>query len=228
MKLLTYGNVKLLKGEAFGYLSAVLHLAPSWLSGWNVCPMASTGCAFACLFTAGRGVYQKTRDARLRKTRQFFTARSEFMAQLVKDIAAVERRATRIGMFPVIRLNGTSDIRWEYVPCVVDGVEYPNVMMAFPMVQFYDYSKLPNRRDLPENYHVTFSRSESNVEHVAAAMAAGFNVAVVFAKLPKRYMGRKVIDGTKTDLRFLDPKKVIVGLTPRGRARKEMSGFVVR
>jgi hypothetical protein len=50
---------------------------------------------------------------------------------------------------------------------------------------------------------------------------------VVFKKLPKKYLGRKVIDGDETDLRFLDPKNSIVGLIAKGKARYDQSGFVV-
>ena len=93
----------------------------------------------------------------------------------------------------------------------------------FPTMQFYDYTKLPNRRNLPSNYHLTFSRSESN-EHL---IPQGMNVAVVFDTLPETFMGRKVIDGTDTDLRFLDPQGVVVGLVAKGKAKKDNSGFTV-
>lgn len=47
------------------------------------------------------------------------------------------------------------------------------------------------------------------------------NVAVVFKdKLPSKWMSRRVIDGDKHDLRFLDPKGVIVGLVAKGLGRK--------
>ena len=56
----------------------------------------------------------------------------------------------------------------------------------------------------------------------------GMNVAVVFRKeLPATYLGRKVINGDETDLRFLDEKNVIVGLKAKGKAKKDTSGFVV-
>jgi len=122
LKLLSTGNPKLMKGEKQGYLSFILHLAPSILSGFNTCPMASNGCAAACLNTAGRGGMFKRgentnaiQEARIRKTRQFFNDRETFMAQLVKDITLAIKQADRKGMIPVFRLNGTSDIRWETV-----------------------------------------------------------------------------------------------------------------
>lgn len=236
MKLLTVGNPKLEKGQSKGYLSFILHLAPARLSGYNVCPSASAGCAAACLNTAGHGgIFPAIQDARIRKTRWFFDDRDTFMAQLVKDVKAGIKLAARKGLTPVFRLNGTSDIRWEnvQVPIVVNGETvgfWANIMVMFPDVQFYDYTKLANRRDLPANYHLTFSRSEDND---AVLPTIRHNIAVVFdtpkgKALPTEYLGRPVIDGDVTDLRFLDPSNVIVGLRGKGKARKgEHNGFVV-
>jgi hypothetical protein len=219
MKLLTLGNTKTVKGEAMGYQTYIMHLAPSTLSGYQTCPMASEGCASACLNTAGRGRFTAIQEARIRKTKWFFEDRESFMIQLVKDIYAAIRKAKREGFTPVFRLNGTSDIRWETVAVL----GYRNVMDLFPQVQFYDYTKLPNRRNIPANYHLTFSRSESN-EHL---IPQGMNVAVVFDSLPDMWMGRKVIDGTETDLRFLDEQGVVVGLVAKGKAKKDTSGFTI-
>lgn len=224
MKLLTVGNTKTVKGEAMGYMTFIMHLAPSTLSGYNTCPMASKGCAAACLNTAGRGRFTATQEARIRKTRWFFEDRPTFMAQLVKDIQAAIRKAERETMIPVFRLNGTSDIRWENIP--VGGRR--NIMEMFPSQTFYDYTKLQNRVNLPSNYHLTFSRSEENYTAVDTMMAQGYNTAIVFDTLPAVYNGYKVIDGTETDLRFLDPKNVIVGLLAKGKAKKDLSGFTVQ
>lgn len=223
MKLLTLGNTKTVKGEKLGYQTYIMHLAPSTLSGYNTCPMASAGCAASCLNTAGRGQFTATQTARIRKTIWFFENRESFMAQLVKDVEAAIRKATREGFIPTFRLNGTSDIRWENIP--VGG--YANIMEMFPTVQFYDYTKLPNRRNIPANYHLTFSRSESNDQYVQVAMQNGMNVAVVFDKMPDTFAGRTVIDGTETDLRFLDGSNVIVGLEAKGKAKRDTSGFVI-
>jgi len=231
LKLLTAGNPKLMKGEDKGYLSFILHLAPSTLSGYNTCPMASKGCAAACLNTAGRGGLFKPgettnviQQARIRKTRWFFEDRSAFMAQLVQDVRKAIALAGRKGMIPVFRLNGTSDLRWENV--AVDG--FDNIMTMFPDVQFYDYTALPNRRNLPANYHLTFSRKEDNQANVELAIQNGMNVAAVFNKLPETYLGLPVILGDDTDLRFLDPKGVIVGLSAKGKAKRDLSGFVIQ
>lgn len=235
MKLLTSptGNPKTAKGAAFGYLTWILHLAPGRLSGFNVCPGASKACLFACLNTAGRGGMFKRGEntnaiqkARLARTLFFFNETDKFMTQLVKEIRKAIQYADKHGLKPTFRLNGTSDIRWENEKVTVDGVTYPNIMVVFPSVTFYDYSKLANRRNLPSNYTLTFSLSEDNDAQAEQALENGMNVAVVFRKIPVEYKGRTVVDGDVSDLRFLDPKGVIVGLKAKGKAKKDASGFV--
>jgi hypothetical protein len=207
-------------------LTAILHFAPSRLSGFNVCPMATLACIKACLNTAGRGgifkkgeTTNKIQAARLRKTLFYFNETDKFMAQLAKEIGNIEKLARKHGLKPAIRLNGTSDIRWENEK----AGEFVNLMEMFPNVMFYDYTKIPNRRNLPANYHLTFSLSESND---AVAQTVSQNVAVVFRKVPPTFMGRPVVDGDLSDLRFLDPKGVIVGLKAKGKAKQDSTGFV--
>jgi hypothetical protein len=221
MKLLTLGNTKTVKGEALGYQTYIMHLAPARMSGYQVCPMASAGCASACLNTAGRGRFTRTQEARVRKTKWFFEDRASFLANLVKDIEAAIRKSKRENFIPVFRLNGTSDIRWETVPVM----HHQNIMAMFPQVQFYDYTKLANRTLLPKNYHLTFSRSEVNAQEL---VTTPLNIAVVFNTLPATYMGREVIDGTETDLRFMDAPNVVVGLLAKGKGKQDRSGFVVQ
>lgn len=236
MKLFTTGNPKLMKGEKKGYLSFVLHLAPADLSGKNTCPKATEGCKQACLNTAGRGgIFKKgestnvIQQARIRKTKMFFEMRDVFMFDLVRDIKNAIKQADKQGLTPAFRLNGTSDLSWEKYSCKRDGIEYKNIFEAFPEVQFYDYTKVLGRKtgDIP-NYHLTFSNADGNLNDVLAAKQAGMNIAVVFRKeLPETYLGRKVINGDETDLRFLDEKNVIVGLKAKGKAKRDTSGFVV-
>lgn len=228
MKLLGTGNPKTSKGEERGFLTFIMHLAPHTLSGYNVCPMASIGCALACLNTSGRGAMNKIQEARIKKTKWFFEDRDSFMIQLARDIQAGIRKAVRENLTPVFRLNGTSDIRWENM----DILEYRNIMEMFPDQTFYDYTKLPNRKDIPSNYNLTFSRSESNENKIGEAMCNGMNVAVVFdtkkdEDLPNEWRNLPVVDGDADDLRFLDAPGVFVGLRAKGKGKKDSSGFVV-
>ena len=224
MNLLTTNNTKLLKGSGRGYMTFVLHLSPADSSGTEVCPKRSPGCTAACLNTAGRGKMHTVQAGRLRKTRLYLEDREAFMAQLVWDIKAGIRRAGRHDAIPCFRLNGTSDVPWERV-----RINGKNVFQLFPDVQFYDYTKMLNRKVAAyPNYHLTFSRSESNDRDVVRAVTQGMSVAVVFRELPESYMGLPVLDADEDDLRFLDPPNHIVGLKAKGRARKDTSGFVVQ
>lgn len=234
-RLLTASNPKALKGEAYGYMTFLLHLAPARLSGFNVCPGASLGCTAACLNTAGRGgMFKKGEDtnmiqkARIRKTLYFFNDRESFMHDLVCDVRQAIIEAERFNLIPCFRLNATSDIRWENEPVRVQGKEYRNIMEAFKDVAFYDYSKIFNRRNLPSNYHLTFSRAEHNEAQAIEWLKTGGNVAVVFAgALPSHWNGFEVVYGDLNDLRFLDGAQKVVGLTAKGKAKKDTSGFVV-
>lgn len=227
-------DAKTIKGEAKGVLTAVLYLAPHKLSGYQVCPNATAGCIASCLYTAGQGIYANVQKSRLNRTRWFFEDRVSFMEVLVADIQRLVRKATKDGMIPAIRLNGTSDIAWEKFAVTVDGVEYRNLMAAFPDIQFYDYTKILGRKlalSTP-NYHLTFSLAEDNDAQAVKALAEGYNVAVVMrtgrkeAK-PATWGGYPVVDGDSDDIRFHDPKGgYIVALFPKGKASKDNSGFV--
>ena len=209
MKLLSTANPKIQKGAKLGYLSFILHLAPATLSGKETCPKRTAGCTAACLNTAGRGgMFKKgentnmIQQARIRKTKMFFEARDAFMEQLEKDINLGIKQAKKLGLTPVFRLNGTSDLAWEKY--TLKGSD-KNVFEMFDNVQFYDYTKVLGRKvsHLP-NYHLTFSAADGNDADVAKAVSAGMNVAAVFDALPETYMGKSVINADEHDLRFLD------------------------
>ena len=226
-KLLTapHGSAKTNKSMKFGYANFIMYLAPHKKSGWNVCSGATQGCIDSCLDEAGRanwieknGLINPIHAARLKRTQFFFNDRGAFLEQLEKEINAAIRWSLKRDLIPVIRLNGTSDLRWEN----------SGIIQKFNNIQFYDYTKLYNRKNIPSNYHLTFSRAESNQKQTLSALVNGLNVSAVFRnKLPKTYLNKKVINGDKHDLRFLDPKNVIVGLIAKGKAKKDQSGFVL-
>jgi len=236
-------NAKTIKGEKLGYLTGVLYLAPARLSGYQVCAMAETAqCESACLNKAGLGgVYTSIQKSRIAKTKRFFEDRDAFMADIVKSIRGLiklSRKQRRIkGRFAkafqvLVRLNGTSDIRWETIPVTIDGIEYANLMLAFPDIQFYDYTKLANRRNLPANYDLTFSFSgvKQYQPQVAKARAALMRIAVVFRHerdIPKRFIGLKCIGGDNSDVRHIEKKNVVVALYAKGPAKHDQTGFVV-
>ena len=51
--------------------------------------------------------------------------------------------------------------------------------------------------------------------------------AVFRGKLPETWQGRKVVNSDENDLRFLDPQGVICGLSTKGKAKKDLTGFVL-
>ena len=201
-------DAKTVKGQAYGYLTGIMYLAPSKLSGRNLCPDASPGCIAACLNTAGRGVFSTVQQGRIKRSHYFRDDRVGFMAQLVREVAGLVRKSERMGLTPLVRLNGTSDIPWENVPapacevcarpfvrlsgdvngCPVHGIRgcVRNIMACFPAIQFYDYTKSAIRMwrfldgRMPGNYHLTFSRSECNDQDALGVLSRGGNVAVVF------------------------------------------------
>jgi hypothetical protein len=239
MKLLSVGNPKVLKGLKQGFNTYILHLAPADLSGYQTCPKATEGCKAACLNTAGRGgMFKKgettntIQQARIRKTKMFFENRTEFMIQLVKDIELGIKQSIKKGLVPVFRLNGTSDLSFEKYEVIRDGKLYRNIFSAFADNVFYDYTKVLGRKvaDIP-NYSLTFSAADGNDNDVMKAIAQGYNIATVFGikktePMPEFYNGLPVFNGDESDLRFLDPKGVIVGLYAKGKAKKDETGFV--
>ena len=227
-KLLSTANPKIQKGTKMGYLSFILHLAPADLSGRETCPKRTAGCTAACLNTAGRGgMFRKGENtnmiqkARIRKTQYFFNERDAFMLDLYKDIQKAIRFAERKGLTPVFRLNGTSDLSWEKYTV---GTTDMNLFQLFPTVQFYDYTKVLGRKVAQyKNYHLTFSKADGNDSDVAEALFQGMSVVAVYDAIPAG-----VPSADETDLRFLDPKGVMLGLKAKGRAKKDYSGFVIR
>lgn len=230
-KLLADGdsNAKLSKsdGSGKGYLTYGLSLSPANTSGYQTCASSSPGCRAACLFTAGHGRFDPVKTARIAKTRLFFEQRDTFYKMLRKELLAACRKADKEDKRLAVRLNIVSDIMWEN-----EGIP-----QAFPQIQFYDYTKHAKRMlkycegstNWPSNYHLTFSRSECNHNDCLKVLNAGGNVTVVFNNkgMPQYYLTKKVINGDETDLRFLDPKNVVVGLYHKGDGKKDKTGFVV-
>jgi hypothetical protein len=231
--LFTFENPKVLKSKKLKYLTAILHLAPADISGYEVCPRRSEGCTRACLNTAGNPVWFKNKQrARIARTRFMFEQPHLFNALLVQQIKLHVRRARKVRMRPCVRLNGTSDIVWER--------RFPALFARYRRVQFYEYSKIGRRFmpdwKMPPNYHLCFSRSETNEAEAVEVLKAGGRVAVVFGgcgdsvhpkPLPATWRGFPVVDGDKHDLIFLQPSACVVGLRAKGQARKDVSGFAV-
>lgn len=226
-------NAKTIKGEKIGFYTGILYLAPSNLSGYQVCPMAKLAkCDIACLNTSGRGAFNSTQLARINKTKYFFDNRHEFMINIYKDIEKGIKKAKLLNQELLIRLNGTSDIKWEYVSFIYNDNHYNNIFEAFPNVQFYDYTKLPNRKNIPSNYDLTFSYSNAITFHKynEIAFSNKQRIAVVFRHerdIPLTFKGLNVIGGDNSDVRHIEDNNVIVALYAKGKGKKDNSGFIV-
>jgi hypothetical protein len=233
--LLNVNNAKTIKGEKKGYKTFILYMTPfkGNSKGFNLCPMATTGCVSSCLNTAGFGKMNSVQKGRLKRANLFVENREYFLNKLVFEIETAIKLSELDSMIPVFRLNGTSDIQWENIK-IKDN---KNIFELFPNISFYDYTKIANRFDknLPKNYHLTFSFS-GEVDYYSGRIMtvtkkildSGNNVAVVFRnKLPETFLGYKVVDGDEDDLRFTNERGVIVGLKSKGKAKKDNTGFVI-
>jgi hypothetical protein len=232
--LLSTNNVKTMKGEKLGYITYILYMSPFTANSKNinVCSHATKGCSDSCLVGSGfGGMYTNVMQGRVNKTEYFLRDRIGFMEQIKEEIG--KKIIKHKGKEKItVRLNGTSDLPYEKYR-VFEG---KNIFEVYPDVQFYDYTKNHFRfdKELPKNYHLTFSRSESNDNKCIELLSRGCNVAMVFDKIPKTYKGVEVINGDKDDLRFLDKKGVIVGLKYKKMTGKGAnntlgvkSGFVI-
>lgn len=229
MRLLSINSdSKTIKGLAYGWLTAICYLAPARLAILashavkTVCAFATAECTAVCLNTAGLGgVYKSIQEARIKKTRLWLEDPAAFLEKLRGELFALERAAKKKSLKPAARLNGLSDIRFEKT----------GIFDEFKKIQFYDYSKYPSNLipEIASNYHITYSYTGLEISRTFAGawLERGYNVAAVFrGGLPATFLGHKVIDGDKSDLRFLDPKRVIVGLKAKGKARLGVSSFV--
>ena len=200
-----------------------MHLSPYKENshGKNVCGHASNGCASACLNTAGRGAFSNVRNARIKKTDYLFDDMNSFLTTLSNELRKANNKPS------AVRLNGTSDLDFIGLLRVKLGVD---VFTEMPNLKFYDYTKNLKRamKYLGTDYHLTFSRSETNDAECLEYLRAGGQVAVVFDKLPDTWHGFKVIDGDDDDLRYLDMGGVVIGLKAKGKAKYDTSGFVIR
>ena len=206
---------KIIKGEKFNEFTYIIYLAPSNLSGYNVCSMSTMECVKACLHNSGHNKIDtsgKINKSRIEKTKLFFENRELFMGLLFGEIYKAKAKAVKQGFNFSVRLNGTSDLDVRLFN--YKGV---NVLNEFKDCVFYDYTKVLNRfsKITASNYDLTASFSGHNMIECVNILANNLGrVAIVFEGnvLPKSFMGFRVIDGDVSDIRYKDDKGVIVGL----------------
>lgn len=224
-------NPKAIKAQKLGWMNAINYMAPHRSAGvGDLCGNASAGCIALCLgeHSGNAALYPTVMQSRIRKAQWFMRDRKAFIAEMTKHIKRAVLQATRARLKLCVRLNGATDLAWEGLA--------PHVFAMFPGVQFVDYTKSVKRALahakglMPPNYHLTFSRSETNEAQCLEVLKAGGDIAVVSSlPMPAQYLGYTVIDGDKSDLRHLDPRNVVVWLSPKGnKAKRDTSGFVLR
>lgn len=266
-------NPKTSPDLAQGYLLATLYLAPQKniinaphygieydtktvnLSKTNLCKHATTGCSTSCIYHQGifkHALFEKNKvkQARLKRTLRFLTQRESFFTQIVKEIYALQRKAKRKNLIPIISLNGTSDILWEKETFIHKDKEYKNLMELFADISFFDYTKyniLKSRKKLPKNYHLTYSRAGTHRgklvddwELLSQYLNKNINVAIVCTSSIKQkllesdtYNSYKIIDGdlynnrTKDNL-YKENEGLIVLLEANKKTEINSSGFILQ
>jgi len=247
-----YGALNAILYMAPHTLASVGNLCPNASPGCiKACLGVHSGQAAMVADSANPQSLNNVRRSRISKAQNFMRNRAAFMQAMALQLAREYRRATLANFELIARPNGSTDIAFEAIKLVIDektakqiahligrpfaSGTYRNIFEAFNFVRFNDYTKSFKRMakycagDMPSNYHLTFSRSETNAAAVARVIELGGNVAVVFDALPDTWHGCRVINGDEHDLRCNDPCGVIVGLVPKGaKPKKDASGFVLR
>jgi len=193
---------KIEKGRKQNFDTLVLYLSASKNAGVDLCKFASTGCRLACLVASGHALIDrrsgKNKIDVSRIVKSWLSIYQKDIAETVlcAEIESAKKRAKRKGRKFSVRLNGTSDI------------DFYNVINAFPDVQFYDYTKDPERIELA-NYHLTFSYSQANqarINHYKQAIARGQSIAfpVIASDFEQACTLPDCYSMDETDLRFLD------------------------
>ena len=199
-------------------------------------------CTASCVTNeAGKGAADFVRNPRKNLTRWYRENRAEFVAHLLDELRAECVSAAKRKQIAACRPNVDSDVPYERtIPEMFD----------LPM-QFWDYTKVSTRLGkTPANYHLTYSVNDgTQPEDWQRVYDSGCNIAVVFdthwqpgghengrkfGKLPTWYTDAngyrwRVVDGDKSDFRFLDDGPVCVGLRLKGfnfgRMMARLSGF---
>lgn len=226
MNLLTQQNAKTTKGEKYGYKTYILYMAPHKQNsfGKNLCPNASKGCVSACLFTSGRGKMSNVKNARIKKANYFIENRKEFLNNLHLEVTKINKKKS--SLIPCIRLNGTTDIPWENF----------DIIQKNPNIMYYDYSKSKKRvlQNNLKNYHLVFSRSETNNEDCREILRNNKSIAVVVTKELKNRLlidptiNYNLVDGDLHDLIFKHAEGSIILLKSKGDGNKDTTGFVIK
>ena len=233
-------NPKASKASEYGWMNAIHYMAPASLSGYNMCAMSTPDCETICIgwhtgqasMVAHESDMNNVRLSRIQKARRYMESREEYMRDVCRSIELLQAVARRAGKKLCIRLNGSTDVPFERVPVTHHGTRYANIMLAFPSVQFDDYTKMHNRfdRELPPNYYLVYSRAEGRSDIALRLLSRGVSVAIVSRRhKPKRgellrqWCGFQAVDGDAHDLIHLWPRGSVIALSPKGPKAKRLA-----
>lgn len=203
----------------------ILHLLPHKMAGvGNLCPSSTRGCRANCLEHSGHGVMDSVKAGRLARTVFMHTYPGSAAVLITHEITLALARHQDVG----VRMNGTSDLRWELIT-----PEWLR-MMGYEGVTFYDYTKFSPHLRMAD-YHLTYSAHEDRTPAEWAQMCLdGFNVAAVVRHPPHlipsvvNLGGIEVptLNGDLSDDRTQDKPGHLVLLYPKGpRIWSDLSGF---
>lgn len=224
-RILSSANNAQQRGRGYRAVGVTLTPMATGGAGRNLCPHATKGCSRACFARHDRLAWWQNKRAAVARTQLLALEPDVFLEALIEELTRAAAAAGRRGQTVVCRLNVVSDFPYER--------EMPSLFTRLPHVQFMDYTKDASRvlsPDRPPNYHLTFSRSETNEADCRRVLEAGHNVSAVFRTppFPETWWGYPVIDGDAHDFRFLDPSPRVVGLKAKGKgARDDRTGFVI-
>jgi len=211
---------------------------PTLPDDFSLCVGSNELCRKSCLIYSGQNASADyNTHIKAAQTAAFLNEPQASLRMLSAALDLLSCLAPTMALSPVARLNVLSDIPWEHIA--------PWLFEEHEDIQFYDYTKLTGRHNLPDNYDLTFSFSGSNEKQSKAELRKGRRVAVVFLAyrekklkttsrwemyralgdykwpLPGEFWGTEVVDGDETDLRFLDDDGVIVGLRWKSASSKK-------
>lgn len=163
-KMKLFGSSQKVEKGADKFTTYILYLQPADKVATNtLCLFAdAAGCKKPCLISSGQLGMTTGQNAATKRTVLMLLRPEWFEAQLLSEIDKAERKAAIDGIPALFRLNGTSDLNFDYI------------IKQRPHSLFYDYTKLLSRvsKNTLDNYDLTFSGSMYSTQSRAALIKA--------------------------------------------------------
>jgi len=197
----------------------ILYLQPAGkVSRATLCAgAAAAGCEGPCLISSGQLGMSTGQRAATKRTVLMLLRPEWFKGQVLREIDAAEKRASKTGIPALFRLNGTSDC------------DFSDIIGQRPASAFYDYTKVLSRvrKNTLTNYHLTYSGSMFSEQSRAAlgkAVSRGYHIAVAFntkgLASDNVSIPAGLVSFDDTDLRPLDPVQGGIGYLKRKGSNK--------